>query len=134
MIFKKKKLNRVVILGANSFIGKAIVKKFISQNIKPVLVTRKNADLEKKQSFNKLKKILKKDDTIIFIAAVAPVKNIEMLNQNLLICKNIIESLKIKKPNHVIYLSSDAVYSDSKNKINEKEISKALFKIYLEPY
>lgn len=120
MIFKKKKLNRVVILGANSFIGKAIVKKFISQNIKPVLVTRKNADLEKKQSFNKLKKILKKDDTIIFIAAVAPVKNIEMLNQNLLICKNIIESLKIKKPNHVIYLSSDAVYSDSKNKINEK--------------
>ena len=27
---------------------------------------------------------------------------------------------KIKKPNHVIYLSSDAVYSDSKNKINEK--------------
>jgi nucleoside-diphosphate-sugar epimerase len=120
MIFKKKKLNRVVILGANSFIGKAITKKFISQNIKPVLVTRKNADLEKKQSFNKLKKILKKDDTIIFIAAVAPVKNIEMLNQNLLICKNIIESLKIKKPNHVIYLSSDAVYSDSKNKINEK--------------
>jgi nucleoside-diphosphate-sugar epimerase len=107
-------------LGANSFIGKAITKKFISQNIKPVLVTRKNADLEKKQSFNKLKKILKKDDTIIFIAAVAPVKNIEMLNQNLLICKNIIESLKIKKPNHVIYLSSDAVYSDSKNKINEK--------------
>ena len=120
MIFKKKKLNRVVILGANSFIGKAITKKFISQNIKPVLVTRKNADLEKKQSFNKLKKILKKDDTIIFIAAVAPVKNIEMLNQNLLICKNIIESLKIKKPNHVIYLSSDAVYSNSKNKINEK--------------
>jgi NADP-dependent 3-hydroxy acid dehydrogenase YdfG len=58
MIFKKKKLNRVVILGANSFIGKAITKKFISQNIKPVLVTRKNADLEKKQSFNKLKKIL----------------------------------------------------------------------------
>lgn len=107
-------------MGANSFIGKAITKKFISQNIKPVLVTRKNADLEKKQSFNKLKKILKKNDTIIFIAAVAPVKNIEMLNQNLLICKNIIESLKIKKPNHVIYLSSDAVYSDSKNKINEK--------------
>lgn len=120
MIFKKKKLNRVVILGANSFIGKAITKKFISQNIKPVLVTRKNADLEEKQSINKLKKILKKDDTIIFIAAIAPVKNIEMLNQNLLICKNIIESLKIKKPNHVIYLSSDAVYSDSKNKINEK--------------
>lgn len=120
MMFKKFFLKRVVILGANSFIGKAITKKFNSQNIKPVLVTRQNVDLEKKQSSNKLKKILKKDDTVIFIAAVAPVKNISMLNQNLVICKNIIESLKIKKPNHIIYISSDAVYSDSKNKINEK--------------
>ena len=51
MIFKKKKLNRVVILGANSFIGKAIIKKLISLNIKTVLVTRKNVDLEKKQSY-----------------------------------------------------------------------------------
>ncbi len=117
---KKNKLNRVVILGANSFIGKAIVKKFKNKNIRSVLVTRKKVDLEKKQSIKKLKQILKKGDTIIFIAALAPVKNIEMLNQNLMMCQNIIEALKIKKPNHLIYISSDAVYSDSKKKINEK--------------
>jgi nucleoside-diphosphate-sugar epimerase len=119
-MFKKNKLNRVVLLGANSFIGKAIAKKFNDQNIKSVLVTRKRVDLEKKQSIKKLKQILKKGDTVIFIAAVAPVKNIEMLNQNLMMCQNIVEALKIKKPNHLIYISSDAVYSDSKKKINEK--------------
>ena len=120
MIFKKNKLKRIVILGSNSFIGKAITKKFHDQNIKAVLITRKNINLEKKNSIDKLKKVLKKNDTVIFIAAIAPVKNIEMLNQNLLICKNIIESLKIRRPNHLIYISSDAVYSDSKGKINEK--------------
>ncbi|MDA7734170.1 SDR family oxidoreductase [Candidatus Pelagibacter sp.] len=119
-MFKKEKLSRVVILGANSFIGKAIVKKFKNRNIKSVLLTRKEVDLEKKQSTKKLKQILKKGDTVIFIAAVAPVKNIEMLNQNLIICKNIVETLKIKKPNHLVYISSDAVYSDSRKKINEK--------------
>ena len=47
-------------------------------------------------------------------------QNIEMLNKNLMMCQNIVEVLKIKKPNHLIYISSDAVYSDSKKKINEK--------------
>jgi len=119
-MFRKKKFNRVVILGANSFIGKAIIKKFKDKNINPILITKKKVDLEKKQSIKKLKQILKKGDIVIFIAAVAPVKNIEMLTQNLMICQNIVETLKIKRPNHLIYISSDAVYSDSKNQINEK--------------
>ena len=49
MIFKKNKLKRIVILGSNSFIGKAITKKFHDQNIKAVLITRKNINLEKKK-------------------------------------------------------------------------------------
>ena len=120
----KKKLNRVVLIGANSFIGKAVIKKFKTENIKIILLKRENIDLEKKQSINKLTNSLKKNDIVIFIAAVAPVKNIEMLHQNLVICNNVVSSLKIKKPRHLIYISSDAVYSDSKKKINEKSETK----------
>ena len=47
-----------------------------------------------------------------------------MLHQNLVICNNVVSSLKIKKPRHLIYISSDAVYSDSKKKINEKSETK----------
>ena len=49
-----KKLNRVVLIGANSFIGKAVIKKFKTENIKIVLLKRENIDLEKKQAINKL--------------------------------------------------------------------------------
>ena len=120
MISVKNNLGRIVILGSNSFISKSVIKRFHTHNIKPLLVSRKLVDFENKKSIYKLKKILKKDDVIIFIAALAPVKNIEMLNQNLLMCKNVVEALKFTKPKHIIYISSDAVYSDSKNKIDEK--------------
>ena len=60
---------------------------------------------------------------MIFIAAIAPVKNLDMLNKNLQICNNIIQVLKLKIPEHLIYVSSDAVYSDSKVKINEKSLT-----------
>ena len=120
MLSVKNNLRRIVILGSNSFIGKSVIKKFHTHNIKPLLISRKLVDFESKKSIYKLKKILKKDDVIIFIAALAPVKNIEMLNQNLLMCKNVVEALKFTKPKHIIYISSDAVYSDSKKKIDEK--------------
>ena len=120
MMSVKNNLRRIVILGSNSFIGKSVIKKFHTHNIKPLLVSRKLVDFENKKSIYKLKKILKEDDVIIFIAAIAPVKNIEMLNQNLLMCKNVVEALNFTKPKHIIYISSDAVYSDSKKKIDEK--------------
>lgn len=118
-MFKKLNIGRVVILGSMSFIGKSIIAKFHDNNIRPVLISRKQVNFEKNDCFSKLKKILKKNDIIIFIAAVAPVKNILMLNKNLIIARNIIACIKTIKLKHLIYISSDAVYSDSKKKIAE---------------
>ena len=118
-MFKKSNIGRVVILGSKSFVGKAIISKFNNHNIRPISISRKQVNFERSNCFSKLKKILKKNDIIIFVAAVAPVKNIAMLNKNLIIANNIIESLKTTKLKHLIYISSDAVYSDSKKKINE---------------
>ena len=88
------------------------------------MISRKQINLNSNQAFIKLNKILKPQDTIVFIAAVAPVKNLSMLNYNLNMCENVLKSLStIKKLNHLIYISSDAVYSDSKKKLNEKSQS-----------
>ena len=57
---------------------------------------------------------------MIFSSAIAPVKNFKMLHQNLDMCKNVFEVLKKKKINYVLYISSDAVYSDSKKPLTEK--------------
>ena len=118
-MFKKLNIGRVVILGSMSFIGKSIIAKFHDNNIRPVLISRKQVNFEKNDCFLKLKKILKKNDIIIFVVAVAPVKNVVMLNKNLIIARNIIACLKTIKLKHLIYISSDAVYSDSNKKITE---------------
>ena len=44
----------------------------------------------------------------------------KMLIQNLDMCKNIFSVLKKKKVEYLLYVSSDAVYSDSKKPISEK--------------
>ena len=120
MKFKNSTKKRVIILGSNSFIGKSIVKKLQFKKCQIILISRKEINLTSKNATNKLKKKIKKNDIIIFVAAVAPVKNIKMLNINLLICKNVIEALKEIQIKHLIYISSDAVYSDSNKKINEQ--------------
>ena len=46
--------------------------------------------------------------------------NHKMLINNILMCDNFIKSLTKKNINHLLYISSDAVYKDTKNKINEQ--------------
>merc|ERR1712127_291681 len=75
-------------------------------------------------SIQKLSKILKKNDRLVFISAIAPVKNFRMLIQNLDMCKNVFEVLKKKKIDYLLYVSSDAVYSDSEKRINEQSETK----------
>ena len=85
----------------------------------PLLLTRKRIDLTKTESQKILSKIINYDDTVFFVAAKAPVKNEEMLIQNLKMALNICKVLKDKKIRHLIYLSSDAVYADTSHKLNE---------------
>lgn len=119
-----KKKKRIVILGSDSFIASYLKKVFFKNKIKFLSINRKKIDFEKDNSKKKLSKVLKKDDTCIFIAANAPVKNEKMFLSNILIAKNICSVIKDKNLNQVIYISSDAIYSDSKKKINENSLTK----------
>ena len=110
---------RVVILGSNSFIISSFLKK-IKLDFNLIRVTRKEINLLKKDTSVKIKKIIKKGDIVIFAAAIAPVKNFDMLNQNLDMCINVFEGLKDLKIKFLINIGSDAVYKDSLVRINEK--------------
>ncbi len=110
------KKKRLVIIGANSFIAKSVALKLKNKNFSIVKITRKKCDLIKKNSIRILSKVYKKNDTILFAAAEAPVKNLKMFYNNLLMCENIIESLKDREFKLLIYLSSDAIYTDSEKK------------------
>ena len=62
----------------------------------------------------KLNKIINSNDILVFISTVAQVKSFKMLNENLMICQNVFKVLIHKKIKYLLYVSSDAVYSDSK--------------------
>ncbi len=114
------KNNRLVIIGSGSFIASGVIRNLKKNKLNYVPINRKKIDLINLSSIKKLKQLIKKKDSIIFISANAPVKNYKMLKDNLKMCLHTYEALKEKKITYFLYVSSDAVYSDSKNLINEK--------------
>ena len=118
-----KKLNRIVIWGSNGFIAKNLKINLKKLNMNFISISKKKINLEKKQSFKLLSKIIKKNDIVLFIAAIAPVKTIDMLNNNIKICSNVCKALEKKEISSLIYISSDAVYSDSLKKIKETNLT-----------
>ena len=110
--------SRLIILGSESFIAKSVIYK-LKKNYKIIKVSRKTINLHSAKETKKLKKIVNNGDSIFFAAAKAPVKNFKMFNYNINICNNIIENIIDKKIKHFTYLSSDAVYKDSKELLNE---------------
>ena len=120
--FKHTKIlkpKRVVILGSSGIISTNLQKKLKKIGFNFITIGRTKINLKKKNSQISLAKQIKKDDVILFISAEAPVKNIEMFMNNLKICNNVCKGLKGKKIKQMIYISSDAVYSDIRGKISE---------------
>ena len=115
-----KNNNRIVVLGGNSFVASNLIKLLKKEKRKFLLIFKKNIDLTNTNSVKKLSRVLMKNDSLVFISAIAPVKNFQMLIQNLKMCNNVFQTIKNKKINYLLYVSSDAVYSDSKKLLNEK--------------
>lgn len=113
---------RVVIIGSSGIISKNLQNKLKNNRINHLVIGSKKINLLKPKSFISLSKKIKKNDTIVFIAAEAPVKNEKMLINNLIMSSTLVTALKNKILRQFIYVSSDAVYADSKKKINEKSL------------
>ena len=92
-----KKNYKIIILGAGGFISGNVESFLQKSNVRLLSLPRKKIDLKKKQSIKKLLKIVKEKDVIFFAAAEAPVKNENMLLNNLIMAKNMCEVLKKKK-------------------------------------
>ena len=115
-------MSKVIVLGSKGFIASNIIKKLKEKRYKFSSYSKKNINLENLSNAKKLAKIILKDDEIIFTSAVAPAKNIHDFKKNINMVINfskVLNNLEFKK---LIYISSDAIYSDSKKPL--KEVSK----------
>ena len=110
--------NRVVVLGAGGFIGGRVLAALAG--VAPTLALgRPELDLMRPEAADRLASELRPDDVLVFASAKAPVKNVDMLLDNLVMLRAILAALRERPVAHVVYVSSDAVYKDSPLPLNE---------------
>lgn len=110
---------RAVVLGAGGFIGGATARRLRSEGIEVTALVRDSCDLLAPEAANGLAAELRPDDTLVFVSARAPVKNVEMLMENMRMGEAVCAALKNQPVAHVVYVSSDAVYKDSAEPLSE---------------
>jgi UDP-glucose 4-epimerase len=111
--------HRVVILGAAGFVGSTALNAFESEDTEVLPLSRTDIDLLNSGAGEKLANLLKPADTLIVVSAEAPCKDAAMLMRNVQMMIGICEAISEVQPAHVIYISSDAVYADSMEPLNE---------------
>lgn len=109
---------RIVLLGAGGFVGRHCARVLESQG-EMLTLTRKEVNLLYPSSHETLSSFLKEGDTLLVTSALAPCKSGEMLIDNLKMMEQVCKAITIKKPAHLVYISSDAVYRDSSQRIDE---------------
>lgn len=103
---------RVVVMGAGGFLGSAISNHIKQKGVSVLALTSELLNLLDKDASQRLAGILRPDDTLIVISAIAPCKDNEMLLQNIVMMNAICAAVEKSMPAHVVYISSDAVYAD----------------------
>jgi nucleoside-diphosphate-sugar epimerase len=110
---------RVVIIGAAGFVGAAIAARMAREDVEVVRISRKDVDLLAPDASDRLKGLLKKEDSVVAAAAKAPVRNADMLVDNMTMARAMVRALSSIRVSHVVNISSDAVYADSPRPLTE---------------
>ncbi len=107
-----------LILGAG-FVGTAAARQLAGHGAVVDALSSKDLDLLAPGAADKLKSLLTPQTTLVVVSARAPVKNPQMLIENLQMLEPITEALASIKPAHIVYVSSDAVYKDKDGPLSE---------------
>ena len=113
------KPKRVVVIGSNGFIGSGVVKKLKREKVETVALSRVDVDLLEPFAWKSLLEIFKPTDSVVAAAAVAPVKELKDLKDNIIIMENLSKAVKESKVNYLVNVGSDAVFGDDEKILNE---------------
>jgi nucleoside-diphosphate-sugar epimerase len=110
---------RAVVIGAGGFVGGAIVRQLRADKIPVEALTRREVDLLAPDGAAKLESKLRPADSVVFVSAIAPAKTVDQLMQNLRMAEAVCAAIARVPPAHLLYISSDAIYSDDSNPVTE---------------
>jgi len=113
------KPNRVVVIGANGFVGSTIMRQAISKDIPLFPITRDKVDLLGSDAATELSALLRPKDVVVAASAIAPVKTPDMLIDNITLSTAIADAIILQPVAHLINIGSDAIYADSPDPLTE---------------
>lgn len=110
---------RVVVMGAAGFIGGAIAARLAQDGVPVLPLSRADIDLLAPDAAARLAALLRPDDAFVAASAKAPVKNADMLVDNVIMARALVQALAKAPVAHVLNISSDAIYADSDGPLTE---------------
>lgn len=110
----------IVVIGSSGFIGKKLCLRLSTLKAKFISISSSDIDLTSEDSSSKIKSLLHSDTILIILASIPPDKSRDFstFKKNLDMANNICNAILNTQIHHLLYLSSDAVYSRSFNKIS----------------
>jgi UDP-glucose 4-epimerase len=112
---------RLVLLGANGFVGKALLSKARAEgrSIRPI--PSAEIDLTQTGARQRLAEILKPDDTLVFASVITPDKgkDTSAFVSNIAMGNEVALALRAAPVAKVMYISSDAVFAEDLPPITE---------------
>lgn len=114
---------RAVVIGARGFVGGTIADGLDARGVDCVRLGSADVDLLQPGSSKSLAEHLRPGDAVVIASAKAPCKDYGMLLENIVMQTEILDAVVSSKPSHVLYVSSDAVYSDSPDPLNEDSVT-----------
>jgi nucleoside-diphosphate-sugar epimerase len=111
---------RVVVIGASGFVGSMICAQLSADKVELLRLSRNELDLLKPDAATSLQSILRTDDSLVFVSALAPTRTPAMLIDNLRMAEAVCGALEAQPVAQLVYISSDAVYSDGANPVTER--------------
>ena len=117
----EKKPGRVVVLGASGFVGQAISVGIRGSGSEVSALSSADIDLTQPESIDALGRTVGAHDSLVIVSAITPDKGKDAatLMRNLTMGQHLSAFLDQAKRAHVVYISSDAVYADEANPVNE---------------
>ena len=115
-----QKPSRVVVLGAYGFVGGTCARRLAARGVPVLPLDKDDIDLTASGAAEQLQTRLAPDDAILVVSARAPCKDTGMMVDNIRIMHAVCTALERSNVKHVVYFSSDAVYSDAPVPLTEE--------------
>jgi len=110
---------RAVVIGAAGFVGGTIEARLRRDGVATLPLGRRDIDLLAPDAADRLRGLLRPEDSVVFVSARAPAKNVAMLMENLRMAEAVCAALADRAIAHLLYVSSDAIYADDANPVTE---------------